>query len=124
MRKNYRGSVMCKAVMQSSPQRFPTPANRGKNRGSVHAGTACSITLRGYRRRTRTFPQDPSTPATNVLTSQRNCTSNYSHHGIAATNYTLTQYITTIFILTQSINDYFYSHTVNSKRLFIQPHIK
>ena len=32
MRKNYRGSVMCKAVMQSSPQRFPTPANRWENR--------------------------------------------------------------------------------------------
>ena len=101
-------SALCKVVKPSSTQHFPTPANRG-----VHAGTSYTITLRSYRRRTRKIPQDP-TPATNVLTSQLNCTSNYSHHGMATTNYTVTQYI----------NDYFYSHTVNKKRLYIQPHSK
>ena len=56
----------------------PTPANRGDNRGSVSS----VITLRSYRRRTGKVPRDPSTPATNVLTIQLNCTSNYSHHGM------------------------------------------
>ena len=84
---------MCKAVMPSSPQRFPTPANRRDNTRLSTRRYACTVTLRGYRRRTR-----------KVSHTCNNCTRNYSQHGMPMTNYTVTQYM----------NDYFYSHTLNN----------
>ena len=100
MRENYSGLV-CARQLCRLPHNAPGPQrNAGRTRGSVHAGTAYTVTLRSYRRRTRKVPQDSSTTATNVL----NCTSSYRHHGMVTTNCTVTQYI----------NDYSLSHTVNN----------
>ena len=152
---------MCKAVMPSSPQRFPTPANRGDN---------TRLSTRRYRwyshvERLPTADKESSSHLQPLLSNGRpNCTRNYSHHGMAGT-VTLRGYRprtrkvrhtcnhcsqtdgqtahattvimgwprltaqsrntwTTISIVTQLITDYFHSHTVNKKRLCIPPHSK
>ena len=92
---------MCKASTLYSPKRFPTPANRGYN---------TRLSTRKYRlynhaERLPTADKESFLHLRPLISTGRpNCTRNYSQHGMATTNGTVTQYM----------NDYFYSHTVNN----------